>query len=65
VASNRPSVLKRQRERKRAERASEKRELRVQRGASRGSKSGAPVATRDDLADYGVTRPPPDAGPTS
>ena len=56
MASNRPSVLKRQRERTRAERAAEKREERAQRGAVREHGGGAPVATRDDLEGYGVTR---------
>ena len=66
MVSNRPSVLKRQRERKRAEKATEKRQERAQRGAARQPGSaGAPVATREDLEGYGVTRDPSDIGPAS
>jgi len=65
MASNRPSVLKRQRERKRAERAAEKREERAQRGALRGQGGGAPVATRDDLEGYGLTREQAEHDPAS
>jgi len=65
VATNRPSVLKRQRERKRAEKAAEKREERAQRSAVREQGGGAPVATRDDLEGYGVTRDHSDPDPAS
>jgi len=65
MASNRPSVLKRQRERKRAERAAEKREERAQRGALREHGAGAPVATRDDLEGYGLTRDHAERDPAS
>jgi len=63
MASNRPSVLKRQRERKRAERAAEKREERAQRGAVREHGGGAPVATRDELEAYGLTHDPTEPEP--
>jgi hypothetical protein len=53
MGAPKPSVLKRQRERKRAEKAALKRELRAQRGKER-SGGGAQVATADDLAGYGV-----------
>ena len=65
MASNRPSALKRQRERKRAEKASEKRQERAQRVAAREPGRGAPVATRDDLEGYGVTRDSSDVDPAS
>jgi hypothetical protein len=65
VATNRPSVLKRQRERKRAEKAAEKREERAQRSAVREPGAGAPVATRDDLEGYGLTRDHADSDPAS
>lgn len=51
--SNRMSVLKRQRERKKAEKAALKRELREQRTAEKDG-SETRVATREDLAGYGV-----------
>ncbi len=51
---NKMSVLKRQRERKKAEKAALKRELRSRReDADRGS-SEPRVATREDLAGYGL-----------
>jgi hypothetical protein len=55
MASPKPSVLKRQRERKRAEKAALKREQRAQR-QSRGpaDAGGSGVATSDELAGYGV-----------
>lgn len=53
-----PSVLKRQRERKRAEKAELKREERVRREASRREGGGAQVATREDLEGYGVGAQP-------
>ena len=49
-----PSVLKRQRERKRAEKAAQKREERVRRDADRPQGTGHTVATREDLEGYGV-----------
>ena len=60
MASPKPSVLKRQRERKRAEKAALKREQRAQRAqrSGEGDAGGAPVATTDDLAGYGVAPPP-------
>jgi hypothetical protein len=59
MASPKPSVLKRQRERKRAEKAALKREQRAQRAQrSEGEPGGAQVATSDDLAGYGVGPPP-------
>ncbi len=51
---NKMSVLKRQRERKKAEKAALKRELRERReDVDRGS-SEPRVATREDLAGYGL-----------
>jgi hypothetical protein len=55
MASPKPSVLKRQRERKRAEKAALKREQRAQRTHTRdGDVAGSDVATSDELAGYGV-----------
>ena len=55
MASPKPSVLKRQRERKRAEKAALKREQRAQRSHTRdGDAPGSDVATTDELAGYGV-----------
>ena len=56
MASPKPSVLKRQRERKRAEKAALKREQRAQRSHTRGDadSGGTGVATSDELAGYGV-----------
>ena len=48
MASKRPSVLKREREKKQAERAAQKREERARREASR-SEGGAAVAPSDYL----------------
>lgn len=48
---SRTAVLKRQREAKKAEKASMKREKRIERESSRGE--GSQVATTDDLAGYG------------
>lgn len=56
--ASRPSVLKRQRERKRSEKAAQKREERAQRAANKDSGGGTPVATYEDLADYGLVRDP-------
>ena len=58
MASKRPSILKREREKKQAERAEQKREERARRDATR-SEGGAPVATYDDLEDYGLIQPSP------
>jgi hypothetical protein len=60
MASKRPSVLKREREKKQADRAAQKREERARRDAARGDtgdNAGAPVATYDDLEGYGIARP--------
>lgn len=57
MASKRPSVLKREREKKQAERAEQKRQERARRGTSR-SEGGPPVATHDELAGYGITNQP-------
>jgi hypothetical protein len=55
MASPKPSVLKRQRERKRAEKAALKREQRAQRSQRDGGDAGGSnVATTDELAGYGV-----------
>jgi hypothetical protein len=54
VAKNNPAVLKRDRERKRAERAADKRAERERRSAERSQAGGAAVATDEDLAGYGV-----------
>jgi hypothetical protein len=55
MASPKPSVLKRQRERKRAEKAALKREQRAQRSQKGGGEAGGTgVATSDELAGYGV-----------
>jgi len=50
---SKPSVLKRQRERKKAEKAATKREERAARKEDQEG-SGSAVATRDDLAGYGL-----------
>jgi hypothetical protein len=50
--ASRPSVLKRQRERKREERAAQKREERTRREKERRDGGGAPVATREELDGY-------------
>ena len=54
---SRQGVLKRQRERKKAEKAALKRELRSQRDKPEGS-NGAVVASQDDLAAYGLVTDP-------
>ncbi len=51
------SVLKRQRERKKAEKAALKREQRS-RGESSAEGEGAPVANREDLEAYGIVLEP-------
>jgi hypothetical protein len=56
-----PSVLKRQRERKRAEKAEQKREERARRAANRTEGGGGTVASREDLAGYGI-EPEPEPG---
>lgn len=48
------SVMKRQRERKKAEKAAAKREQRLQREAPDEGESGTQVADRDDLEGYGL-----------
>jgi hypothetical protein len=58
MASPKPSVLKRQRVLKRAEKAALKREQRAQRAQREGEPGGAQVATSDDLEGYGVAPPP-------
>ena len=50
---SKPGVLKRQRERKKAERAAWKREQKEERARRKGEAAGL-VATRDDLEGYGV-----------
>ncbi|MFQ5414390.1 MAG: hypothetical protein ACE5E6_08020 [Phycisphaerae bacterium] len=50
---SRPSVLKRQREIKKAERAAQKREKRA-----RAKEPGSPLATPEDLAAYGLLPDP-------
>ncbi len=54
MARGRPSVLKRQRERQKAEKAARKREERNERGEARDRE--AQVATAEDLAGYGLER---------
>ena len=54
---SRQGVLKRQRERKKAEKAALKREQRSQRDRPEGSE-GAVVASQDDLAAYGILSEP-------
>jgi len=54
MARGRPSVLKRQRERQKAEKAARKREERSERGDARDPQSQ--VATAEDLAGYGLER---------
>lgn len=57
MASKRPSVLKRERERKLAERAALKRDERERREAERAARGGDGVATYEDLEAYGIARP--------
>lgn len=54
---NRMTMLKRQRERKKAEKAEFKREQRAQRPHAEPGE-GTSIASDDDLAGYGVTFPP-------
>lgn len=56
VASKKPSILKRERERARDERNARKREDRKARSARESSQAGPPVATRDELGGYGLER---------
>ncbi len=51
--SGKMSVLKRQRERQKAEKAARKREERL-RSQEEGERSGGQEATQDDLAGYGL-----------
>ena len=57
MASNRPSLMKRERERKQAERAALKREERARRDANK-TPGGDHVATYADLEGYGIAGPP-------
>ncbi len=59
--TNKMSVLKRQRERKKAEKAALKRELRDRREPPEDT-DPEHVATREDLEGYGVVVDPADAG---
>lgn len=54
---SRMSVLKRQREARKAEKAALKRERRDQRTTEDPSSDGSQVATKDDLAGYGFEQP--------
>jgi hypothetical protein len=56
VAGKNPTVLKRDRERARAEKAARKREERDRRKETRGESAGPRVATRQDLDGYGLDR---------
>jgi hypothetical protein len=58
VRASKPSLLKRDRERARGEKAARKREERVRRQAERGGEAGDRVATRSDLEGYGVAPVP-------
>lgn len=51
---NKMSVLKRQRERKKAEKAALKREMSAQRVPAESKAEPNQVATREDLEDYGL-----------
>jgi hypothetical protein len=51
-----PSLLKRDRERARAEKAARKRESRAVRRRAQDAGGGPPVATRDELDGYGLER---------
>ena len=54
--AKKPSILKRERERARAERAARKRASRAQ-AQSEPAADGPRVATREELSGYGVERP--------
>ena len=56
MASSRPSIMKRERERKLAERAALKREQRARRDANKPA-AGDNVATYEDLEGYGLAGP--------
>ena len=56
MAAKKPSVLKRERERARNEKAARKREDRQSRQASGGAAAGPRVATREELDGYGLER---------
>ena len=56
MAAKKPSVLKRERERARNEKAARKREDRQQRQAREPGGAGPRVATRDELEGYGLPR---------
>ncbi len=56
VATRKPSILKRERERARDERNARKREERKNRAARVSSATGPSVATRDELGGYGLER---------
>ena len=55
MAVKKPAMLKRDRERARAEKAARKREDRARRQEDR-TAGGPPVATREDLDGYGLPR---------
>jgi hypothetical protein len=55
---NRQGVLKRQRERKKAEKAALKREQRAERPPPERESTGSQVASADDLAGYGLADEP-------
>jgi hypothetical protein len=59
---SKPSQLKRQRERKKAEKAAHKREERARRGNEPSDESGV-VASRDELESYGALVGPGDDNP--
>jgi len=54
VRAGKPTLLKRDRERARSEKAARKREERVRRRSEGGDANGDRVATRSDLEGYGV-----------
>ena len=56
MAVKKPSVLKRERERARDQKAALKRAERQRRQSREPSGQGPPVATRDELGDYGLER---------
>ena len=62
MAVKKPSVLKRERERARDEKAARKRAERQRRKSRGPSGQGPPVATRDELVGYGASGDPFDDG---
>ena len=56
MAAKKPSMLKRERERARSEKAARKRENRKNRPSADASGTGPRVATRDELDGYGLDR---------